>query len=111
MINSIFGEKMLWAAGAGAGQGGASGIIMLIVIFALFYFLLILPQQKQAKKHKEMINNLQKGDKIITSGGLIGTIVAVTEKDITVQLAENVKVKLIKSYVATKLEEENQVKK
>ena len=110
-MGNLLGEKLLWAAG-GSAQGGTSGIIMLVVIFAIFYFLLILPQQRQAKKHKEMIKNLQRGEKVITSGGLIGTVVAVTDESITIQLAENVKVKLIKSYIASKMQDvETQVKK
>jgi len=107
-MESLFGEKLLWAAGSIGGQGGSSGIIMLVVIFGIFYFLLILPQQRQAKKHKEMINNLQRSDKVITSGGLIGTVVAVTDENITLELSENVKVKIIKSYIATKITTENQ---
>ncbi len=88
----------------GGGQGGAGGLIgsliPLILIFVIFYFLLIRPQQKRAKEHKAMIENLKKGDKIITSGGIYGVIESVGTNTITVKIAENVKVKFGKAYVA-----------
>lgn len=87
------------------GQGGAGGLIgsliPLILIFVIFYFLLIRPQQKRAKEHKQMIENLKKGDKIVTSGGIYGIIESVGTNTITVKISENVKVKFGKAYVAT----------
>jgi preprotein translocase subunit YajC len=89
---------------AGAGQGGPAGLITslvpLILIFVIFYFLLIRPQQKRAKEHKNMIDNLKKGDKIITSGGIYGVIEAVGTNTITIKVAENTRVKVGKAYVA-----------
>jgi len=88
----------------GAGQGGAGGLLgsllPLILIFVIFYFLLIRPQQKKAKEHKNMIDSLKKGDKIITSGGIYGVIEAVGTNTVTLKVGENVKVKLGKPYVA-----------
>ena len=67
----------------------------LILIFGVFYILLIRPQQKKVKQHREMLNNLRRGDKIITSGGIIGTVDRIMEDDtIEVILADNVKVKI-----------------
>ena len=89
----------------GAGQGGPASIIgslvPLVLIFVVFYFLLIRPQQKRAKEHKTMIDNLKKGDKIVTSGGLYGIIESVGSNTVTVKIGENVKVKLGKAYVAS----------
>ncbi len=89
---------------AGAGQAGAGGLIAslipLVLIFVVFYFLLIRPQQKRAKEHKTMIENLKKGDKIITSGGMYGVIEAVGTNTITIKVAENTRVKIGKAYVA-----------
>lgn len=86
------------------GQGGAGGLfaslIPLILIFVIFYFLLIRPQQKRAKEHKTMIENLKKGDKIITSGGIYGVIEAVGSNTITIKVAENTRIKIGKGYVA-----------
>lgn len=88
----------------GAGQGGAGGLIgsllPLILIFVIFYFLLIRPQQKKAKDHKNMIDNLKKGDKIITSGGIYGVIEAVGTSTVTLKVGENVRIKIGKPYVA-----------
>jgi preprotein translocase subunit YajC len=87
--------------GGGQGAGGMLGsLIPLILIFVIFYFLLIRPQQKRAKEHKTMIENLKKGDKIITSGGVYGVIEAVGTNTVTVKISENVKVKFGKAYVA-----------
>jgi preprotein translocase subunit YajC len=85
-------------------QGGAGeligSLIPLILIFVIFYFLLIRPQQKRAKEHRNMIANLKKGDKIITSGGIYGVIESVGTNTITVKIAENVKAKIGKAYIA-----------
>ena len=67
----------------------------LILIFGVFYILLIRPQQRKLKQHREMINNLRRGDKIITSGGIIGTINKVNDnKEILLQISENVEIKI-----------------
>ena len=67
----------------------------LILIFGVFYILLIRPQQKKVKQHREMLNNLKKGDKIVTSGGIVGTITKVNDnKELQVQISENTEIKL-----------------
>ena len=78
-----------------------SGILPLILIFVVFYFLLIRPKQKKLKSHKEMITNLKKGDKIVTQGGIMGTIHYVNEDGtISLEVADNVTVKVAKGMVA-----------
>ena len=73
----------------------------LILIFAVFYFLLIRPQQRKVKQHKEMLSNLKRGDKIITSGGIIGTINKVSDnRELTVEVSENVEIKIAPGMVA-----------
>ena len=73
----------------------------LILIFAVFYFLLIRPQQRKVKQHKEMLSNLKRGDKIITSGGIIGTINKVADsRELTVEVSENVEIKIAPGMVA-----------
>jgi preprotein translocase subunit YajC len=86
-------------AGAQAG-GGASGLIMMAVIFAIFYFILIRPQQKKMKEHTKMVNELKKGDEIITGGGIYGTVESVSTDTLTVKIAEGTKVKITRSSVA-----------
>ena len=76
--------------------------IPLILIFAIMYFLLIRPQQKKAKEHTNMVSNLRRGDNIITQGGIVGKVAKVKEDgEIEVEIAEGVKVRVIKSTVAT----------
>ena len=73
----------------------------LILIFAVFYFLLIRPQQRKVKQHKEMLSNLKRGDKIITSGGIIGTINKVADnRELTVSVSENVEIRIAPGMVA-----------
>ena len=94
-----------------SGQGIAQ-FIPLILIFVIFYFFLIRPQQKRVKDHKTMVESLKRGDEIITSGGIIGTIERVMEDDrIEVDIGENVKVKIIKSTITSLLKKEDPVKK
>jgi len=73
----------------------------LILIFAVFYFLLIRPQQRKVKQHKEMLSNLKRGDKIITSGGIIATINKVADnRELTVEVSENIEIKIAPGMVA-----------
>ncbi len=77
---------------------GIAQFIPLILIFVIFYFFLIRPQQKKMKDHKAMVATLKRGDKVITSGGIIGSVERVLENDkIEVMIADNVNVELIKS--------------
>ncbi|BCD60769.1 MULTISPECIES: preprotein translocase subunit YajC [unclassified Nitratiruptor] len=88
-------------------QQGANilgSLLPLIIIFAIFYFLIIRPQQQQAKKHKEMVNSLKKGDKIVTSGGIIAEVVKNEEDFIKAKIDDNTEVKIDKSFIAKKLE-------
>ena len=79
--------------GSGIGQ-----FIPLILIFVIFYFFLIRPQQKKVKEHKLMVENLKRGDKVITSGGIVGSIERVIDNDkVEVSISENVKVEVVKS--------------
>ena len=92
------------------GQGIAQ-FIPLILIFVIFYFFLIRPQQKRVKDHKAMVASLKRGDEIITSGGIIGTIDKVMEDDcIEVIIGENTKVQIIRSTITSLLKKE-EVKK
>ena len=88
----------------------------LILIFGVFYILLIRPQQKKVRQHREMLNNLRRGDKIITSGGIIGTINKVADnRELQVQVSENVEIKIAPGmvadlYTSTEIEKKQQVK-
>jgi preprotein translocase subunit YajC len=82
-------------------QGGLLSFLPLIVIFVVFYFLLIRPQMKRAKEHKALVSQLAVGDEIVTNGGLLGRIAQVGDSFVTVELAENVRIKLQKHAVAS----------
>jgi len=86
--------------GGASGAGGFTAFIPIILMFAIFYFLLIRPQQKKTKEHREMINNLKKGDKIITGGGIHGRITSVNDTTVTVEIAEKVRIKITRNSVA-----------
>ncbi len=87
-------------AAAGQGAGGFSGLIPIILMFVIFYFLLIRPQQKRNKEHQQMITNLKKGDRIVTSGGIHGRITGLDETTLTVEIADRVRVKVVRANVA-----------
>ena len=77
---------------------GIAQLIPLILIFIIFYFFLIRPQQKKVKEHKIMVENLKRGDKVITSGGIIGEIERIIDNDrVEVLVSENVKVEVVRS--------------
>ncbi|ECL1919821.1 preprotein translocase subunit YajC [Campylobacter jejuni] len=82
-----------------------TSLLPLVVLFAIFYFLVIRPQQKQAKAHKQMLESLQKGDKIITNGGLICEVVKPEEDFIKVKLNEdNVTAQISREFIAKKID-------
>ena len=79
-------------------ESGIAQLIPLILIFIIFYFFLIRPQQKKVKEHKVMVEGLKRGDKVITSGGIVGTVERIIENDrAEILIADNVKVEVIKS--------------
>lgn len=86
--------------GQGGGQGGFGFFIPLIIIFAIFYFILIRPQQKRQKEQRQLLQNLRKGDKVVTTGGLQGTIASLSDTVVTLEIADKVKVKVGRSYIA-----------
>ena len=94
-------------SGSGIGQ-----FIPLILIFVIFYFFLIRPQQKKVKEHKLMVENLKRGDKVVTSGGIVGSIERVVDNDkVEVLISENVKVEIIKSTGIQALANNTEIKK
>jgi len=119
---SILSSALLWAAQpeattgveaapstSGAPAGGAGGcaqgsmqLIMFPVIFALFYFLLIRPQQKKQEETDSMLKALRKGDKVRTSGGIKGEILSLDEREVVLQIADKVKINVLRSHIASK---------
>lgn len=91
-----------WAAPAQQEPGLAS-FLPLIILFAVFYFFLIRPQLKQAKQHKQLVSTLDKGDEVVTTGGLLGKIKEVGDNFIVVEIAKDVEVKIQKQAISTVL--------
>ncbi len=85
--------------------GVLASLMPLLIMFAIFYFLVILPQKKQAKQHKEMVDALKKGDKIVTAGGIIAEVIKNEDDFIKAKIGNNVEVKITKDAVARKLDE------
>jgi len=87
------------AAPAGGAAGGIASFVPLILIFVVFYFLLIRPQQKKAKEHQNFLNNLKKGERVITSGGIYGRITGLTDTVVTLEIADGVTIKVLRSAI------------
>ncbi len=88
------------ADGATDGGGGFIQLLPLVLIFVVFWFLLIRPQQKKMKKHKAMVEGLRRGDRIVTGGGLIGTVTKVIDdSEAQVELAEGVRVRVLRNTI------------
>jgi preprotein translocase subunit YajC len=92
-------------------EGGSSTsstiymIVFLVLIFAMFYFLMIRPQRKRQKQHQQMMDELRKGDKVITAGGIYGVIDSVSEDSIVIKVESGTTIRLAKSSVALKREQ------
>lgn len=87
------------------GQGGGDvntliQLLPMVLIFAVFYLLLIRPQQKKAKEHKQMLDNLKKGDTVITQGGIYGKVAAIEDQVVFLEIAKDVKVKVVRGNIA-----------
>jgi preprotein translocase subunit YajC len=92
------------AAPAAAGQPDLLGALMpFAILFVVFYFLLIRPQQKRAKEHTKMVDNLAKGDEVVTGGGLVGKVTDLGDNFIEVEVADNVRVKVQRQMLASVL--------
>lgn len=93
-----------YAEGAAAAQGGGiMDFLPLIALVAVFYFLVLRPQSKRAKEHKAMVTALQRGDEIVTAGGIVGNISKVYEDYVGMEITENVEVRVQKSAIQTVL--------
>lgn len=97
LVSTAFAQ----AAGAPAGgQDMITSFLPLILIFVVFYFLLIRPQQKRMKQHKEMLAQLRRGDRVVTSGGIIGTVSkVVSDTEVILEIAEGVRVRVVRATI------------
>jgi preprotein translocase subunit YajC len=99
----VFSPRVL-AMGAPPAGGGQSSMLLqmvpLLLVVGIFYVLMILPARKKQKQNTEMIENLRPGDKIVTNGGILGTVVGVTDKVIQLRIADQVKIEVAKHAIA-----------
>ena len=96
-------ESPAYAAGGAAAPGDGGflfGLMPMLLIFVIFYFLLIRPQQKRMKAHQAMLSAVKRNDTVVTSGGLIGKVTKVEDAEIEVELAQGIRVRVVKSMLA-----------
>ena len=91
------------AAPAAQPQGGLGMMLMPLILIAIMYFLMIRPQMKRQKEHKAMLDKLNRGDEVITSGGVAGTITDIGDNFVTVEIADNVRVRVQKGAIGNVL--------
>ena len=90
-----------YAQGAGGGSDFMLQLVPILLMFVIFYFLLFRPQQQRAKQHREMVNNIRRGDTVVTAGGIIGKVTKVKEDgEIEVEIADQTRIRVIKGTVA-----------
>ncbi len=101
--------EILLVPSQGEGQSLMPTLILVALMFAIFYFLLIAPARKKQKRLQEMINNLKNGDRVVTTGGIYGTVVGISEQIVQLRIAEKVKIDISKSAIAGLVKEDKVV--
>jgi preprotein translocase subunit YajC len=104
-MNTLFLLAMAQPSGGNPEGSLISTLVMFTLIIAIFYFMILRPQQKRQKERQKMLDAVKKGDKVVTSGGLHGTVAGIDEKTILVQVAENVKLKFDRTAVTAVVRE------
>ncbi|HLB02951.1 MAG TPA: preprotein translocase subunit YajC [Nitrospiria bacterium] len=105
MLSLVFAQESPSSPGRGTGAFFTS-LLPFLLIFVLFYVLLILPQQRRQKKHRAMLEALKKGDRVVTSSGILGTIMNISKDTITLQVADNVKIRVLRDSISEMRKEE-----
>jgi preprotein translocase subunit YajC len=93
-MNSLIPDAMAQTAGAASPGGGLMPFVMMAVFVVIFYFLLIRPQQKKQKEHQAMLSKIGEGDEVVTGGGILGRVVMVGDQFLTLEIADNVRIKV-----------------
>ena len=93
-MNSLIHDAMAQTAGGAPAGAGTTSLIMMAVFVVIFYFLLIRPQQKKQKEHQAMLSKITAGDEVVTAGGILGKVVEVGDNFLTLEIAENVRIKV-----------------
>jgi len=101
--------KFMFLSAVSQPQGSAFGALLpLILIFFVFYFLLILPQQKKQKQHKKMLDELKEGDKVVTVGGMIGTVTKIKDNVVTIEFKDGVKIDFLRNAISQVMKPQNE---
>ena len=93
-MNSLIPDAMAQTAGGAPGGAGTTSLIMMAVFVVIFYFLLIRPQQKKQKEHQAMLSKITAGDEVVTAGGILGKVIEVGDNFLTIEIADNVRIKV-----------------
>ena len=97
----MFFSSIAWAQeGAAQGPSAIEQLIPFVAIFAIFYFFIIRPQSKRQKQHVDFVTGLKRGDEVITSGGIYGTVEGLTDRFVTLEVADDVKIRILKTQIA-----------
>ena len=104
LLHSAYAMGGMGGGGNPAGGADYGFMIVMAILFAIFYFLLIRPQQKRQKEIRDMLANLSHGDTVVTSGGIHGKIVALTDSVVTLEIAEKVRIKVSRSFISAVLQ-------
>ncbi len=109
MLDLFFNTAYAMAAPTDGGKAGIADLMVpILMMFAIIYFLMIRPQKKQVEKHRQFLEGLEKGSEVVTSGGLIGKVVGIAENSVTIEVADKVKIKVLKSYINARATAANQ---
>lgn len=100
VMHSVAWAQGLGGSGSGGGAGTLLSLVPFVLIFVIFYFLLILPQQKRQKHQKAMLEAMKKGDKVITASGIWGTVSNLGKETVTLQIADNTKIRIQREQIA-----------
>ena len=95
---------ILMTSPSGGGGGGMSLLLMFVLIFAVMYFFMIRPQQRREKARQKMISELKKGDKVVTSSGILGTVWGIKDNIVVIKIDGDVKMEFLKSAITSKME-------
>ena len=98
-MNSLIPDAFAQSAGGATPGGQYAPLVMMVIFIVIFYFLLIRPQNQRAKKHKEMLGAMKKGDTVVTQGGIIGKVFKIADDEVTIDAGEGVKFRLVRSMV------------
>ena len=104
MVTDALAGAVLLAQGGGGGGGGIAGLLPLLLLLGVFWFIIMRPQQKKMREHRALVGSLKSGDRVVAAGGIVGTIRRIDEDIVSLQVADNVVLKVDRGTVQRKLQ-------